>query len=182
MTRSRGQFDTRHDDADRDRSGDGTLGEVRDLVTFHRVEFLLTCWLVLGGVLVPLLFGLGAVAFEAGGSVPEPVASLFWLAVLLALPLLAVVLLVHAVVDAGRVGFGDGEVRGFGAIALRGLQTASALVFAWGVYVLFEETAPASAEFDPAALLSAFMLVVGFAGMVAFVGVDGLVRLARGTW
>jgi hypothetical protein len=30
--------------------------------------------------------------------------------------------------------------------------------------------------------VSAFLLVVGFTGMVGFVAADGLVRLVRGTW
>lgn len=51
-----------------------------------------------------------------------------------------------------------------------------------GVKVVVQDTAPASAEFDHAALVAAFFPVVGLAGIVGVVAVDGLGRLARGTW
>jgi hypothetical protein len=73
-------------------------------------------------------------------------------------------------------------VTSWGRAAVRVLQTASVAVFLVGVNVLLQDTGPANAEFDPAALVSAFLLIAGFTGMVVFVAADGLVRLARGTW
>ncbi|WP_227131664.1 hypothetical protein [Halorubellus salinus] len=197
MTRSRGQFDTRHDD-ERDggpRSGDGSGGGrgghgrgtgavdgVRSWLSFHRVEFLLVCWFVLGGVALALAYGLGGLLFGPQPGVPEVARVAFWTTVLVAVPALAASLLVHGVVDAYRVALADGDVTSVGRAVVRILQSASAATFAVGVAILFQDTAPANADFDPAALVSAFLLLAGFAGMVAFVAGDGLVRLARGTW
>lgn len=183
MSSSRGQFDTRHeDDTDEGDAPAGALGDLRGALSFHRVESLLALWLAVGGGVLPAAFGLGNLALESGvGQVPGVARSAFWVAVLLALPLLAGVLLVHAAVDAVRVLFGDGEVASAGRAILRSLQTASAVAFAWGVQILLQETSP-DAEFDPAALLSAFMLIVGLVGMLATVGLDGLLRALRGTW
>jgi len=181
MPPSRGQFDTRHDDGQTDAPA-GALGGLRDALSFHRVESLLALWLAVGGLIVPLVFGLGSLLFSPStGQVPDVALNAFWAAVLLALPLLAGLLLVHAAVDATRVLFGDGEVESVGRAILRSLQTASAVAFVWGVQILLQETTP-GAEFDPAALLSAFMLVVGLLGMVATVGLDAIVRTLRGTW
>ncbi|MFC6951562.1 hypothetical protein [Halorubellus litoreus] len=194
MTRSRGQFDTRHDDERDDgpgSGGDGGRGRARDggavdgvrsWLSFHRVEFLLVCWLAVGVVGLALAFGLPGLAMANGESAPEVVRTVFWTTGLVAIPLLAASLLVHAVVDAYRVALADGDVTSVGRAVVRVLQSASAATFAVGVTVLFQDTAPANAEFDPAALVSAFLLLAGFAGMVAFVVGDGLVRLARGTW
>jgi len=182
MSPSRGEFDTRHGDAGDADASAGALGGLRDALSFHRVESLLALWLAGGGVLVPVVFGLGVILLGPGTeAVPEVARSAFWAAVLLALPLLAGVLLVHAVVDAARVLFADGEVASAGRAILRTLQTASAIAFVWGVQILYQETSP-GAEFDPAALLSAFMLLVGLLGMVATVGLDSLLRLLDGTW
>lgn len=182
MTRSRGQFDTRHDDGERDATTDGRLGAFREWLMFHRVEFLLACWVGVGGVLTPVVFGVGRLAFEAGGSAPEATRSFFWTAILLGIPLLGGVLLVHAAVDGFRLTFTDAETGSLGHVALRILQTASALVFAWGVEVMVYETAGANVEFDPAALLSAFLLIAGVVGMLGTVALDGVVRFARGNW
>lgn len=181
MTPSRGQFDTRHDDETAP-DEDGPPGGLRAALSFHRIESLLALWLVVGGIVVPMVFGLGGLLFGPGTeAVPDVATSAFWAAVLLALPLLALVLLVHAAVDAVRVLAADGEVASAGRAILRSLQTASAVAFVWGVQILFQETSP-DAEFDPAALLSAFMLVVGLVGMTATVGTDSLLRTLRGTW
>lgn len=194
MTRSRGQFDTRHDDERDDDPGSGGDGSgrygrdggaidgVRSWLSFHRVEFLLVCWLAVGVVGLALVFGLGGLFFGPQGGVPEVARTAFWTTVLVAIPLLAASLLAHAAVDAYRVALADGDVTSVGRVVVRVLQSASAATFAVGVTVLFQDTAPANAEFDPAALVSAFLLVAGFVGMVAFVAGDGLVRLARGTW
>lgn len=183
MTRSRGQFDTRHDDAGDgpDRFG-GVVGDVAAWVSFHRLEFVLVCWLVVGAVGVGSVFGVYGLVLGPGGSVPELARTVFWATVLIAIPLLALVLVVHAAVDAYRVALADGDVTSWGRAAVRALQTASVATFLVGVDVLLQDTAPANAEFDPAALVSAFLLIAGFTGMVVFVAADGLVRLARGTW
>lgn len=184
MTRSRGQFDTRHDDdegADPGRAG-GVVGDVADRLSFHRVEFVLVCWLVVGAVGVGAVFGVFGLVLGPGGSVPELAQTVFWTTVLLAIPLLAVALSVHAAVDAYRVALADGDVTSWGRAAVRVLQTASVAVFLVGVNVLLRDTGPANAEFDPAALVSAVLLIAGFTGMVVFVAADGPVRLARGTW
>lgn len=181
MSSSRGQFDTRHDD-DPPSPDDGPLGGLRAVLSFHRVESLLALWLVVGGLIVPMVFGLGGLLFGPGTeAVPDVATTAFWAAVLLALPLLALVLLVHAAVDAVRVLAADGEVTSAGRAILRSLQTASAVAFVWGVQILYQETSP-DAEFDPAALLSAFMLIVGLVGMTAAVGTDSLLRTLRGNW
>ena len=183
MTRSRGQFDTRHDDEgeDPDRFG-GVVGDVADRLSFHRVEFVLVCWLVVGAVGVGSVFGVYGLVLGPGGSVPELAQTVFWTTILLAIPLLAVALSVHAAVDGYRVALADGSVTSWGRAAVRVFQTASVAVFLVGVDVLLQDTGPANAEFDPAALVSAFLLIAGFTGMVVFVAADGLVRLARGTW
>jgi hypothetical protein len=191
MTGSRGQFDARHDD-ERDPTGSkgdddppgprGPLEGLGEWASFHRVESLLAVFLVVGGVVVPFVFGLGGLLFAPSTTVPQVAQTVFWASLLVAMPLLALVLVVHAVVDAYRVGIADGEITSWGRVVVRGLQTASAVVFALGVNVLLQDTAPANAEFDPAALVSAFLLLVGFAGMLAFVLGDGIVRLARGNW
>jgi hypothetical protein len=182
MTRSRGQFDTRHDDErDADSGRDGVVGDVAAWVAFHRVEFVLVCWLVVGAIGVGTVFGVFDL-LAGKGSVPELAQTVFWVTVLLAIPLLTVALVVHAAVDAYRVALADGDVTSWGRAAVRGLQTASVATFLLGVKVLAQDTAPADVEFDPAALVSAFLLVVGFTGMVGFVAVDGVVRLVRGTW
>jgi hypothetical protein len=194
MTRSRGQFDTRHaderDDAsasDGDGSGgygrdDGAVDGVRSWLSFHRVECLLVCWFVVGAVGLGVAFGLPELAMANGESAPEVVRTAFWTTVLVAVPVLAVSLLAHAVVDAYRVALADGEVVSVGRAVVRVLQSASAATFAVGVAVLFQDTAPANDGAMLTGLLSGFLLVAGFAGMVAFVVGDGLVRLARGTW
>ena len=194
MTRSRGQFDTRHGDERDDDPGSGSDGSgryggdagaiegVRSWLSFHRVEFLLVCWFVVGAVGLGLAFGLPELAVANGESAPEVVRTAFWTTVLLTVPLLALSLLAHAVVDAYRVALADGDVTSVGRAVVRVLQSTSAATFAVGVAILFQDTAPANAEFDPAALVSAFLLVAGFAGMIAFVAGDGLVRLARGSW
>lgn len=190
MTRSRGQFDTRHGDgSDGDgggrgggSGGGGVVADLRSWLSFHRVEFVLVCWFVVGAVALAFVFGLSGLAFASGESAPEVVRVVFWTTVLLAIPLLTASLLAHAVVDVYRVALGDGDVASSGRAVVRGLQSSSAFVFALGVSILVQETAPSNAEFDPAALVSVFLLGGGLLGMVAFVAVDGVVRLARGTW
>jgi hypothetical protein len=76
----------------------------------------------------------------------------------------------------------DGDVTSWRRAAVRVLQTTSVATVLVGVTVLPQDTAPANAEFDPAALVSAFLLVAGFTGTVVFVAADGLVTLARGIW
>lgn len=191
MTRSRGQFDTRHDDGERrDRGTDDAddpapwsgVGAFRAWASFHRFEFVLVCWLVVGAILVPTIFGLGGLVLGPDESIPQVVQTFFWTTVVLAIPLLALSLIAHGTVDAFRVLLADGKVASVGRVVVRSLQTASAVAFVLGVKVMLQDTAPTDVEFDPAALLSAFLLIAGFAGMLAFVAADGLVRLVRGTF
>lgn len=183
MTRSRGQFDTRHDaERDADPGRGGVVDDLADWVSFHRVEFVLVCWLVVGAIGIGTVSGVYGLMMGPEGSVSELAQTVFWVTVLLVIPLLTVALAVHAAVDAYRVALADGDVTSLGRAAVRGLQTASVAAFLLGVKVLAQDTAAANVEFDPAAMLSAFLLIVGFTGMVGFVAVDGLVRLVRGTW
>lgn len=182
MSRSRGQFDERGDSERESSTPDGVLASGRAWFAFHRVESLLVAWVVVGGIVTTFAFGFSNLALESGATAPAAVRSLFWSAILLGIPLLAGVLVVHAAVDVYRLAFTDAQVGSFGHVALRVLQTGSVLTFAWGIEVLVFETADATVEFDPAALLSAFLLVVGLIGMLGTVALDGLVRLVRGKW
>ena len=99
MTRSRGQFDTRHGDAHQKNDGDSVVEWVPTWVSFHRFESLLVCWFLLGAVGIGLVFGLPGLAMANGESAPEVVRTVFWTTGLVAIPLLAASRLAHAVVD-----------------------------------------------------------------------------------
>lgn len=191
MTRSGDQFETPHDDGEiegtaptdtaSETGANGPLEAVRAWVSFHRVECCLTAILAFGVVVLPVIFGLGDTMFESG-SAPTVVTEVFGTAMFTSLPVLVVVLGVHAAVDIYRVGLGNGEPTSTGRILLRSLQTTSALAFVVGVYLLLQAPETQGHVPDLTSIVSLFLIVASILAIVVSVASDGLVRLYRGTW